>query len=169
MLWGKRAAESLQSRGEIFSGSPTLGSHGRPLTRVLDLSPQLVCLDLRVVVLTSGQEPWCSGELIYQYPVPSPALACTPGFLSGSDALYLPPQLCPPEQPDPRALQCAAFDSQEFMGQLYQWEPFTEGALSSPLAGLARVWVAPLCLLCLNSQVSAETQPWPEKGRVFRK
>lgn len=108
-------------------------------------------------------------ELIYQYPVPSPALACTPGFLSGSDALCLPPQLCPPEQPDPRALQCAAFDSQEFMGQLYQWEPFTEGALSSPLAGLTRVWVAPLCLLCLNSQVSAETQPWPEKGRVFRK
>ncbi|XP_036199842.1 ADAMTS-like protein 4 isoform X2 [Myotis myotis] len=33
---------------------------------------------------------------------------------------------CPPEHPDPRALQCAAFDSQEFMGQLYQWEPFTE-------------------------------------------
>ncbi|KAK2493900.1 hypothetical protein MC885_007368 [Smutsia gigantea] len=33
---------------------------------------------------------------------------------------------CPPEQPDPRALQCAAFDSQEFMGQQYQWEPFTE-------------------------------------------
>ncbi|KAG8509224.1 ADAMTS-like protein 4, partial [Galemys pyrenaicus] len=33
---------------------------------------------------------------------------------------------CPPDQPDPRALQCAAFDSQEFMGQLYQWEPFTE-------------------------------------------
>ncbi|XP_062048171.1 ADAMTS-like protein 4 [Lepus europaeus] len=33
---------------------------------------------------------------------------------------------CPPEQPDPRALQCAAFDSQEFMGQLYQWEPFTQ-------------------------------------------
>ncbi|XP_053446670.1 ADAMTS-like protein 4 isoform X2 [Nycticebus coucang] len=33
---------------------------------------------------------------------------------------------CPPEQPDARALQCAAFDSQEFMGQLYQWEPFTE-------------------------------------------
>ncbi|XP_044528570.1 ADAMTS-like protein 4 isoform X1 [Gracilinanus agilis] len=33
---------------------------------------------------------------------------------------------CPPEQPDPRALQCAAFDPQEFMGRLYQWEPFTE-------------------------------------------
>ncbi|XP_013366871.1 PREDICTED: ADAMTS-like protein 4 isoform X1 [Chinchilla lanigera] len=33
---------------------------------------------------------------------------------------------CPPEQPDPRALQCAAFDSQEFMGQRYQWEPFME-------------------------------------------
>ncbi|XP_023114889.1 ADAMTS-like protein 4 isoform X1 [Felis catus] len=33
---------------------------------------------------------------------------------------------CPPEHPDPRALQCSAFDSQEFMGQLYQWEPFTE-------------------------------------------
>ncbi|XP_012998480.1 ADAMTS-like protein 4 isoform X2 [Cavia porcellus] len=33
---------------------------------------------------------------------------------------------CPPEQPDPRALQCAAFNSQEFMGQLYHWEPFTD-------------------------------------------
>ncbi|XP_017525731.1 ADAMTS-like protein 4 isoform X12 [Manis javanica] len=33
---------------------------------------------------------------------------------------------CPPEQPDPRALQCAAFNSQEFMGRQYQWEPFTE-------------------------------------------
>ena len=45
--------------------------------------------------------------------------------------LYPPPQPCPAEQPDPRALQCAAFDSQEFMGQLYQWEPFTEGEVSS--------------------------------------
>lgn len=26
-----------------------------------------------------------------------------------------------------RAEQCAAFDSQEFMGRLYNWEPFTEG------------------------------------------
>lgn len=33
---------------------------------------------------------------------------------------------CPPDQPDPRTVQCAAFDSQEFMGQFYQWEPFTE-------------------------------------------
>ncbi|EPY79577.1 ADAMTS-like protein [Camelus ferus] len=40
--------------------------------------------------------------------------------------LCLDQEPCPPEQPDPRALQCAAFDSQEFMGQLYQWEPFTE-------------------------------------------
>ncbi|MEJ1277850.1 ADAMTS-like 4 [Cricetulus griseus] len=52
-----------------------------------------------------------------------------PRRLQGPRALmsvYLTPQPCPPEQPDPRALQCAAFDSQEFMGQLYQWEPFTE-------------------------------------------
>lgn len=49
--------------------------------------------------------------------------------------LYPPPQPCPPEQPDPRALQCSAFDSQEFMGQLYQWEPFTEGEVSSPPPG----------------------------------
>ncbi|KAJ1080522.1 hypothetical protein NDU88_000721 [Pleurodeles waltl] len=27
---------------------------------------------------------------------------------------------------DSRAVQCATFDSQEFMGRLYQWEPFTE-------------------------------------------
>lgn len=33
------------------------------------------------------------------------------------------------------------------MGQLYQWEPFTEGAVSRPQAGLTQVWVAPLSLL----------------------
>ncbi|KAM8920951.1 ADAMTS-like protein 4 [Pelodytes ibericus] len=33
---------------------------------------------------------------------------------------------CPAEQPDARSLQCATFNSQEFMGRLYQWEAFTE-------------------------------------------
>ncbi|XP_053561442.1 ADAMTS-like protein 4 isoform X2 [Bombina bombina] len=33
---------------------------------------------------------------------------------------------CPDSQPDARALQCATFNSQEFMGRLYQWEAFTE-------------------------------------------
>uniref|UniRef100_A0A6I8NXW8 ADAMTS like 4 n=1 Tax=Ornithorhynchus anatinus TaxID=9258 RepID=A0A6I8NXW8_ORNAN len=33
---------------------------------------------------------------------------------------------CPPDRPDPRALQCAAFNPQEFMGRRYVWEPFTE-------------------------------------------
>uniref|UniRef100_A0AAV2MCI1 Uncharacterized protein n=1 Tax=Knipowitschia caucasica TaxID=637954 RepID=A0AAV2MCI1_KNICA len=27
---------------------------------------------------------------------------------------------------DSRAVQCAAFNDQEFMGRLYNWEPFTE-------------------------------------------
>uniref|UniRef100_A0A8D0L0Z8 Uncharacterized protein n=1 Tax=Sphenodon punctatus TaxID=8508 RepID=A0A8D0L0Z8_SPHPU len=34
---------------------------------------------------------------------------------------------CPPEQLDPRAVQCSAFNTQEFMGRLYKWEPFTDG------------------------------------------
>ncbi|XP_029436536.1 ADAMTS-like protein 4 isoform X2 [Rhinatrema bivittatum] len=33
---------------------------------------------------------------------------------------------CPAGTPDPRALQCATLNRQEFMGRLYQWEPFTE-------------------------------------------
>uniref|UniRef100_A0A8C8RUS8 ADAMTS like 4 n=1 Tax=Pelusios castaneus TaxID=367368 RepID=A0A8C8RUS8_9SAUR len=33
---------------------------------------------------------------------------------------------CPAEQPDARAVQCAAFNTQEFMGRLYQWEPFMD-------------------------------------------
>ncbi|XP_053225875.1 ADAMTS-like protein 4 [Podarcis raffonei] len=33
---------------------------------------------------------------------------------------------CPPDRPDPRAVQCAAYNNQEFMGRLYQWEPFTD-------------------------------------------
>lgn len=51
---------------------------------------------------------------------------------------------CPPEQPDPRALQCAAFDSQEFMGQLYQWEPFTEGHCCSQVTVHWDLWLCQL-------------------------
>ncbi|XP_058015944.1 ADAMTS-like protein 4 isoform X1 [Ahaetulla prasina] len=35
-------------------------------------------------------------------------------------------QPCPLDRPDPRAVQCAAYNDQEFMGRFYQWEPFTE-------------------------------------------
>ncbi|XP_036394728.1 ADAMTS-like protein 4 [Megalops cyprinoides] len=35
-------------------------------------------------------------------------------------------QPCPGRAVDPRAEQCSAFDSQEFMGRLYTWEPFNE-------------------------------------------
>ncbi|XP_059885373.1 ADAMTS-like protein 4 isoform X5 [Delphinus delphis] len=55
---------------------------------------------------------------------PSAHTPSPPGEPPSPEAAQTEP--CPPEQPDPRALQCAAFDSQEFMGQLYQWEPFTE-------------------------------------------
>ncbi|XP_077175711.1 ADAMTS-like protein 4 isoform X2 [Paroedura picta] len=33
---------------------------------------------------------------------------------------------CPPDRPDPRAIQCTAYNSQEFMGRFYQWEPFRD-------------------------------------------
>ncbi|XP_066466392.1 ADAMTS-like protein 4 isoform X2 [Tiliqua scincoides] len=33
---------------------------------------------------------------------------------------------CLPNRPDPRAVQCAAYNNQEFMGRLYRWEPFTD-------------------------------------------
>eukprot|EP00079_Xenopus_tropicalis_P010540 XP_002935503.1 PREDICTED: ADAMTS-like protein 4 [Xenopus tropicalis] len=35
-------------------------------------------------------------------------------------------EACPSGQPDARAKHCATFNSQEFMGRLYQWEAFTE-------------------------------------------
>ncbi|TSL82600.1 ADAMTS-like protein 4 [Bagarius yarrelli] len=37
-------------------------------------------------------------------------------------------EACPAYQVDPRAEQCAAFNSNEFMGRVYDWEPFTEDA-----------------------------------------
>lgn len=89
-----------QSRGPWRPrGSPPRSPEGwLPLTR--DSSP-------RWSLFTSGSPvPKCPGES-------EQLRACSQ-------------ELCSPEQPDPRALQCAAFDSQEFMGQLYQWEPFTE-------------------------------------------
>ncbi|MCI4374332.1 hypothetical protein PGIGA_G00005020 [Pangasianodon gigas] len=36
---------------------------------------------------------------------------------------------CPGSQVDPRAEQCAVFNSKEFMGRIYDWEPFTEGSV----------------------------------------
>ncbi|KAG1925972.1 thrombospondin type-1 domain-containing protein [Pimephales promelas] len=38
-------------------------------------------------------------------------------------------QACPGAPVDSRAEQCAAFNSQEFMGRVYDWEPFTEVGL----------------------------------------
>ncbi|CAL8247271.1 unnamed protein product [Lota lota] len=38
-------------------------------------------------------------------------------------------QVCAGGAPDSRAEQCAAFNTQEFMGRLYDWEPFTEVGL----------------------------------------
>ncbi|XP_027011408.2 thrombospondin type-1 domain-containing protein 4 isoform X1 [Tachysurus fulvidraco] len=34
-----------------------------------------------------------------------------------------------PGSPNPRAEQCAAFNNKEFMGRIYDWEPFTEGSV----------------------------------------
>lgn len=36
-------------------------------------------------------------------------------------------QVCGGGALESRAEQCAAFNTQEFMGRLYNWEPFTEG------------------------------------------
>lgn len=36
-------------------------------------------------------------------------------------------QVCGGGVLDSRAEQCAAFNTQEFMGRLYNWEPFSEG------------------------------------------
>lgn len=44
-------------------------------------------------------------------------------FLDSVSAL----QVCGGGVLDSRAEQCAAFNTQEFMGRLYDWEPFTEG------------------------------------------
>ncbi|XP_036623937.1 ADAMTS-like protein 4 isoform X1 [Trichosurus vulpecula] len=71
-------------------------------------------------LLSSGSN---SGPLWSLFAPSASALNC-PGEKEQLRACIQKP--CPPEQPDPRALQCAAFDPQEFMGRLYQWEPFTE-------------------------------------------
>nr|XP_021506195.1 ADAMTS-like protein 4 isoform X3 [Meriones unguiculatus] len=93
-------SQGQQSRGHWRQGgSPHRSPEGwLPLTR--DPGP------LWSLFAPSSPVPKCSGER-------EQLRACSS-------------EPCPPEQPDPRALQCAAFDSQEFMGQLYQWEPFTE-------------------------------------------
>lgn len=36
-------------------------------------------------------------------------------------------QVCGGGAAESRAEQCVAFNAQEFMGRLYNWEPFTEG------------------------------------------
>ncbi|KAG7335489.1 hypothetical protein KOW79_000182 [Hemibagrus wyckioides] len=38
-------------------------------------------------------------------------------------------EACPGSHVDPRAEQCAAFNTKEFMGRIYDWEPFTEGSV----------------------------------------
>lgn len=56
------------------------------------------------------------------------------------------------------------------MGQLYQWEPFTEGAVSSPPpappAGPTQVWAAPLSLLV--SHFSGQDRDLAQTERSFR-
>lgn len=54
------------------------------------------------------------------------------------------------------------------MGQLYQWEPFTEGAVSSSPGRATQVWVAPLSLLgVLLCRSPQRLSPDLEKGAVF--
>lgn len=45
-------------------------------------------------------------------------------------------QVCRGSAAESRVEQCAAFNSQEFMGRLYNWEPFTEGEDWAKTCGL---------------------------------
>lgn len=45
-------------------------------------------------------------------------------------------QVCRGSATESRAEQCAAFNSKEFMGRLYNWEPFTEGEDWAKTCGL---------------------------------
>uniref|UniRef100_A0A8C5RUR5 ADAMTS like 4 n=1 Tax=Laticauda laticaudata TaxID=8630 RepID=A0A8C5RUR5_LATLA len=58
-------------------------------------------------------------------------------------------QPCPPDRPDPRAVQCSAYNDQEFMGRFYQWEPFTDGCEDPDwhLPGHFLVWGSQRCEL----------------------
>ncbi|XP_062453608.1 ADAMTS-like protein 4 [Rhea pennata] len=55
------------------------------------------------------------------YAVGPRPLSC-PGESQQLRACHL--QACPPAQPPPAALQCAALDQREFLGRRYHWEPF---------------------------------------------
>ncbi|XP_058516185.1 ADAMTS-like protein 4 [Ochotona princeps] len=91
---------------ESFPRGSLQGSPMEPGTWLPLLSDSPPDSPLWSLFAPSSPIPWCSGEM-------EQLRACSQAP-------------CPPEQPDPRALQCAAFNSQEFMGQLYEWEPFTQ-------------------------------------------
>ncbi|KAF5886583.1 ADAMTS-like protein 4, partial [Clarias magur] len=63
--------------------------------------------------------------------VPAPAVPPQHFRCSGKDREIrkCPVEACPGSQVDPRAEQCAVFNTKEFMGRIYDWEPFTEGSV----------------------------------------
>ncbi|XP_057196265.1 ADAMTS-like protein 4 [Triplophysa rosa] len=74
-------------------------------------------------VLQNGSQP-PRNEAERGWGLPAHSYKC-----SGRDREYrrCSLQACPGAPVNPRAEQCAAFNSQEFMGRVYDWEPFTEG------------------------------------------
>ncbi|KAA0702887.1 Thrombospondin type-1 domain-containing protein 4 [Triplophysa tibetana] len=76
-------------------------------------------------VLQNGSQP-PRNEAERGWGLPAHSYKC-----SGRDREYrrCSLQACPGAPVNPRAEQCAAFNSQEFMGRVYDWEPFTEVGL----------------------------------------
>ncbi|XP_062848683.1 thrombospondin type-1 domain-containing protein 4 [Trichomycterus rosablanca] len=70
----------------------------------------------------------------------SPAMAPVQQYrCSGRDReLRKCTQACAGPSVDPRAEQCTAFNDKEFMGRIYDWEPFTEGSLDQQCELLCR-------------------------------
>ncbi|KAI5106007.1 thrombospondin type-1 domain-containing protein 4-like isoform X1 [Silurus meridionalis] len=63
--------------------------------------------------------------------VPPPVVPVQHYRCSGKDREFrkCTVEACSSSQVDPRAEQCAMFNSKEFTGRIYDWEPFTEGSV----------------------------------------
>ncbi|CAL8241455.1 unnamed protein product, partial [Gadus morhua 'NCC'] len=83
--------------------------------------------------------------------------------------------VCAGSPPDPRAEQCAAFNTHEFMGRLYDWEPFTEAVvICLDVHGLLHRTSAPMVsvshlLLLVPLLQLPSPRPWgPSRPRLWR-
>lgn len=74
-------------------------------------------------------------------------------------SLFSAPQVCRGSAAESRAEQCAAFNSQKFMGRLYNWEPFAEGEDRAEPRDPPRTPLCPISFCSSPSNISISLLP----------